>query len=61
MYNVIMKIMQVWFSDRQMERLKKESKEKDLSVAEIIRRILDSYLFGDIVKNTKFDKIMKKT
>jgi len=60
MYNVIMKIMQVWFSDRQMERLKKESKEKDLSVAEIIRRILDSYLFGDIVKNTKFDKIMKK-
>jgi len=55
-----MKIMQVWFSDRQMERLKKESKEKDLSVAEIIRRILDSYLFGDIVKNTKFDKIMKK-
>lgn len=56
-----MKIMQVYLSDRQIECLRKESKEKDLSVAEIIRRILDSYLFGDIVKNTKFDKITKKT
>jgi len=35
---------QVTFSNREWEELSKEAKEKDISFAEVVRRILDAYL-----------------
>jgi hypothetical protein len=55
-----MKLIGIYLSERQLEYLKIESKEKDLSVSEIIRRVLDSYCFGELTKNTKFDKLKKQ-
>jgi hypothetical protein len=52
-----MKLIAMYLSERQVECLKKESKEKDLSYSELVRRLLDCYYFDDLVKNTKFDKI----
>lgn len=49
----------MYLSKRQIESLKKESKEKDISYSEIVRRLLDCYYFDDMVKNTKFDTLMK--
>ena len=50
----------MYLSERQVECLKKESEEKDLSYSELVRRLLDCYYFDDLVKNTKFDKIRKE-
>jgi len=52
-----MKLTGLYLSERQLEYLRNESKEKGISVSEIIRRVLDSYCFGEAIKNTKFDKI----
>ena len=54
-----MKLIALYLSKRQIESLKKESKEKDISYSEIVRRLLDCYYFNDPVKNTKFDKLTK--
>lgn len=48
-----MKLIGIYLSKRQIEHLKKESKIKDISVSEIIRRVLDSYCFGEFIDNTK--------
>lgn len=52
-----MKIIGIYLTKRQIECLKQESKDKDMSYSEIVRRLLDCYYFNDLVKNTKFDKL----
>jgi len=52
-----MKLIGIYLSERQLESLKKEAKEKDMAYSEIIRRLLDTYYFEEPVKNTKFDKL----
>ena len=51
-----MKLIGIYLSERQIEYLKKEKEEKDISVSESIRRILDSYCFGEIVNSPKANK-----
>jgi hypothetical protein len=48
-----MKLIGIYLSERQLEYLKKEKEEKDISVSETIRRILDSYCFGEPINKTK--------
>lgn len=48
-----MKLIGIYLSERQIEYLKKEKEKKDISVSESIRRILDSYCFGEIVDSPK--------
>ena len=51
-----MKLIGIYLSERQLEYLKKEKEEKDISVSETIRRILDFYCFGEPIGNTKESK-----
>lgn len=48
-----MKLIGIYLSERQLEYLRKEKEEKDISVSEIIRRVLDCYCFGESLQNTK--------
>lgn len=50
---------QIYMTQRQDKELKKISKETGLSVADIIRRILDYYLENEKAKNISLMKIFK--